>query len=118
MKKFILLSFFLLAISYQSSSNCYAVSNVSSSINTQQSSKWEYLGKVSAKSHSLDIGIEVNLYVRVIGQKTFYQVSYNNNTYSVVLGDFSFNDSFSSTTYNASFTIRFKNGIKTYYFNL
>lgn len=116
MKKLILLSFFLLAVSYQSNCNCYAVSNVSSSINTQQSSNWEYLGKVSAKSHSKHLGTEVELYVRVIGQRTFYQVRYEGKSYSVSLGKFSFGDS--SIQYNASFT--YKDGLfsTTYYFNL
>lgn len=119
MKKVIVLLFFLLSVSYLSVSYCYAVNDPSSSINTQQSSNWEYLGNVCAKSSSLDIGIEVKLYVRVIGQKTFYQVTYNNKSYSVTLGNFSFNDSFSSALYNASFTFRRQSGsIYTYYFNL
>lgn len=87
-----------------------SINQVPATENTQQE-KWEELGKVTLKCctdgspyyHTLE-GI---LYVRIIGERSFYRVKINNTFYSVSVGKYYIN----REKYNA------KAG-KNYYFNL
>jgi len=83
----------------------------SSLLEVQQSSNWEYLGKISASYYMLAwYDSEFDLYVKVISGKSFYQVRSNGKSYSVSIGNFNYQ----GKTFNASF----KGGSFTYYFNL
>ena len=80
-------------------------------LEVQQTSNWEYLGKVSAYYYLVQwSNSEFDLYVKVISDKSFYQVRRNGKSYSVSKGSFNCQ----GRTFNASF----KEGSFTYYFNL
>ena len=79
----------------------------------QQTSNWEYLGKVNAHYYIIGgwLHDEFDLYVKVISGKSFYQVRKEGKSYSVSVGKYSHQ----GKTFNASFSMG-NNG--TYYFNL
>lgn len=80
-------------------------------LEAQQTSNWEYLGKVSAYYFLLDWSdSEFDLYVKVISGKTFYQVRSDGKSYFVSTGSFNCH----GKTFNASF----KKGSFTYYLNI
>lgn len=80
------------------------------SLEDQQSSDWEYLGKVSATYY---LGTsEFELYVKVISKKEFYQVRIGSKCYAVTIGTYNFQ----GKKYNASF--KEGNNGWTYYFNI
>jgi len=107
MKKFFLLFVLLMSASLSSEANTF-LDNNSLSLYIQQTSDWEYLGKIEARCAFYSKNF--NLYVKVIGGKLFYQVRDDKNAYSVSLGNFSINNK----KYNAKFTT----SSDTFYFNL
>ncbi|MBE6260338.1 MAG: hypothetical protein E7107_05865 [Prevotella sp.] len=80
------------------------------SLEDQQSSNWEYLGKISA-TYQLGTS-EFYLYVKVISGKEFYQVRKGGDCYAVTIGKY--------TCQGKNFNASFKEGEKgwTYYFNI
>ena len=56
-------------------------------VENMQQGNWEELGKVSLKFHKEPIS-EGILYVRVIGERTFYRVKIEDKFYSVAIGEY------------------------------
>ena len=87
-------------------------------LETQQTSSWEYLGEIQAVSENLN-SLTVKLYVRIIGEREFYQVRYKDKeglrTSAVTRGNFFCE----GKRYNAKFMFDLQ-GITSYsyYFNL
>ena len=87
-------------------------------IEIQQTSSWEYLGEIQAVSENLN-SFTVKLYVRIIGEREFYQVRYNDKgglrSSAVTRGNFFCK----GNRYNAKFVVDLQ-GITSYsyYFNL
>lgn len=90
----------------------------SSSLEIQQASSWEYLGEIQAVSENLN-SFTAKLYVRIIGEREFYQVRYNDKgglrSSAVTRGNFFCK----GNRYNAKFVVDLQ-GITSYsyYFNL
>lgn len=87
-------------------------------LETQQTSSWEYLGDIQGVSEQSSGSFTVKLYVRIIGEKEFYQVRYNNTTgpqtSAVTFGDFLCK----GKRYNAKFLVDLMGFKQSYYFNL
>ena len=66
----------------------------------QQTSNWEYLGKISATYQLGTSGFD--LYVKVISGKEFYQVRKGANSYAVIIGRY--------TCQGKNFNATFKEG--------
>jgi len=105
-----------IAVIFMLSLNLYAERDLSitsselyESPEIQQTSDWEYLGKINAAS-SLFLE-EFDLYVKIIGGKEFYQVRKGTKRYAVTIGRYKFNDNY----YNATFR---GEGGSRYYFNI
>ena len=87
-------------------------------IEIQQTSSWEYLGDIQAVSENLN-SFTAKLYVRIIGEREFYQVRYKDKeglrTSAVTRGNFFCE----GKRYNAKFMFDLQ-GITSYsyYFNL
>ena len=90
----------------------------SNSLEIQQTSSWEYLGDIQGVSEQLSGSFTVKLYVRIIGEREFYQVRYNNTTgpqtSAVTRGDFFCK----GKKYNAKFIVNLMGSNYSYYFNL
>ncbi len=85
----------------------------------QQTSSWEYLGDIQVVSEDFDASYTVKLYVRIIGEREFYQVRYNSTagpqTSAVTFGRFLCK----GKKYNAKVIIvNFMGSKSTCYFNL
>lgn len=91
----------------------------SNSLEIQQTSSWEYLGEIQGVSEQYSGSITVKLYVRIIGEREFYQVRYNDKgglrSSAVTRGNFFCK----GNRYNAKFVVDLQ-GITSYsyYFNL
>lgn len=96
----------------------FAAKSNSSSLEIQQTSSWEYLGDIQGVSEEFNSTYTVKLYVRIIGEKEFYQVRYNNTegsqTSAVTFGNFFCK----GKRYNAKFLVDFLGTKCSYYFNL
>ena len=88
------------------------------SLEILQTSSWEYLGDIQGISQEFSSSYTVKLYVRIIGEKEFYQVRYNNTTgpqtSAVTRGNFLCK----GKRYNAKFIIDIVGAKYSYYFNL
>lgn len=88
------------------------------SLEKQQTSSWEYLGDIQGVSEELSGSYTVKLYVRIIGEREFYQVRYNNTTgpqtSAVTFGNFFCK----GKKYNAKFIVDFLGAKYSHYFNL
>lgn len=71
----------------------------------QSDSNWELLGRITATSYA-GTGKTFNLYVRVIGNRTFYQAREldGSRSYSITFGDFSVGTQSGIKKFNAKFT--------------
>ena len=87
-------------------------------IEIQQTSSWEYLGDIQAVSEEFSNSFTAKLYVRIIGEREFYQVRYNDKeglrTSAVTFGNYFCK----GKRYNAKFLVHFMVGNYSYYFNL
>ena len=90
----------------------------SNSLEIRQTSSWEYLGDIQGVSEEFSGSYTVKLYVRIIEEREFYQVRYNNSTgpqtSAVTRGNFSCK----GKRYNAKFIVDFMGAKYSYYFNL
>lgn len=87
-------------------------------LETQQTSSWEYLGEIQGVPEKTSGSFTVKLYVKIIGDREFYQVRYNNTTgpqtSAVTRGDFFCK----GKRYNAKFIVDLAGFKESYYFNL
>lgn len=102
--------FWLLSLTSLAETNVCAA-GCSESKEIQQTSNWEYLGKINASYWLLNWHYtEFDLYVKIISGKSFYQVRKEGKSYSVSVGVISYE----GKKFNASF----KADGHTYYFNI
>ena len=87
-------------------------------LETQQTSSWEYLGEIQGVSEQYSGSITVKLYVRIIGEREFYQVRYNDKgglrSSAVTRGNFFCK----GKRYNAKFIVDIMGSKYSHYFNL
>ena len=118
MKKllFIAVTSFLLLCSFTNKENVINLN--SNSLEIQQTSSWEYLGEIQGVPEKTSGSFTVKLYVKIIGDREFYQVRYNNTTgpqtSAVTRGDFFCK----GKRYNAKFIVDLAGFKESYYFNL
>jgi len=118
MKKmlFIAVTSFLPLCSYANKEN--VINWNSNSLEIQQTSSWEYLGDIQGVSEEFSNSFTAKLYVRIIGEREFYQVRYNDKeglrTSAVTFGNYFCK----GKRYNAKFLVYFMVGNYSYYFNL
>lgn len=109
MKKILLFVVLFMSVSLSSRANMLSDNNLNlTTFSILQNNSWEYLGEVEAKCHFYSI--KVNLYVKAIGSKLFYQVRDENKAYSVTLGNFSVRES--------KFNAKFSTSNDTFYLNV
>lgn len=117
--------FLLFAVSCLLSFNSFAETNESAVFETklmeiQQSSNWEYLGDVQYYRFTNQSRGKGSLYVRIIGEKAFYQiriVDFTNKiqSYNISLGDYTTR----GKKYNAKFSAAlFPDEAQDYYLNI
>ena len=87
-------------------------------LETQQTSSWEYLGEIQGVSELYSGSITVKLYVRIIGEREFYQVRYNNTTGPQISAVTHGNFFCKGKKYNAKFIANIMGFDTPYYFNL
>ncbi len=90
----------------------------SNSLEIQQTSSWEYLGEIQGVSEQYSGSITVKLYVRIIGEREFYQVRYNNTTGPQISAVTHGNFFCKGKKYNAKFIANIMGFDTSYYFNL
>ena len=90
----------------------------SNSLEIQQTSSWEYLGEIQGVPEKTSGSFTVKLYVKIIGDREFYQVRYNNTTgpqtSAVTRGNFFCK----GKRYNAKFIVDIMGSKYSHYFNL
>ena len=117
--------FLLFAVSCLLSYNSFAETNESAvsetkSMEIQQSSNWEYLGDVQYYRFTNQSRGKGSLYVRVIGEKTFYQIRIVDffdkiKQFNLSLGEYTI----SGKKYNAKFSAAlFPDEAQDYYLNI